>query len=200
LVPQQFRTFHCPCGARRDVGIGIRFLGCVKCGRAMIPATLLPLAAPPGRALLASAMFATQLLGALVFALAFVWITKHHGDWPTNVAILCAGAIGVFAGGKAHRGSVRALGVAAVFDLGVATAFTCYGHVAAIKTFVVTPVAWVAPALLPMLSTIVMIAALIAVCAAAACIAAVPQTRRFAEWRYEQVLHAVRSWGGATPR
>lgn len=166
----------------------------------MIPATLLPLAAPPGRGLLASAMAATQLLGSLVFALAFAWLIKHRGDWPTNVAILSLGAIGVFAGGKAHRGSVVALGVAALFDLGVATAFTCFGRISAIKTFVATPVAWVAPALLPMLSTIVMIAAIIAVCAAAACVAAVPQTRRFAEWRYEQLLHAVRSWGGATPR
>ena len=165
----------------------------------MTPASTTPrVVKAPARPIAASATLATQLLGTLVFALAFYWVFRHRGYWPTNVAILSVGAIGVFAGGNAHRGSVRALVVAALFD--VAVVIACFAKFSAVKAFVVAPVAWAAPKLVPFLPTITISAGILAVFAAAACVAAVPQTLRFAAWRYEQLLQAVRTWGGATPR
>jgi hypothetical protein len=146
----------------------------------------------PPRSIVASATLASQLLGTLVFALALVWFIKLGGRSPLNVTIMVLGAVAVFAGGSAHRGSIAALAVCALLDLAVAIA--CFGNIAAVKAFVLAPVAWAAPAVAAHLTIAMLIAGIVAAAAASACIAAVPQTRRFAAWRDEQILHAARAW------
>jgi len=140
----------------------------------------------PARSIVATATFVSQLLGTLGFALALVWIIKHGHPQPVSLTILVLGAICVFAGGNAHRGSVRALAVCALLDLAVAIA--CFANLSAVTAFVLVPVAWAAPALVHQLAIATMIAGVVAILAASACIAAVPQTRRFAAWRDEQIL------------
>jgi len=158
----------------------------------MAPATLNVFAPTPSRSIVASATLASQLLGTLVFALALVWIIKHGNSWPVNLTILVLGAVAVFAGGNAHRGSLGALAVCALLDLAVAIA--CLAKISAVHAFVLAPVAWAVPAAAPKLPIATMIAGIVAVLAASACIAAVPQTRRFAAWRDKQILHAARAW------
>src|SRR5262245_17872661 len=103
------RAFQCACGAKREAPTGLRYVSCVRCGRAMVPASANAFAPTPPRSIVASATFASQLLGTVVFALAFVSIVKHGHSWPVNLTILVIGAAGVFAGGNAHRGSMLAL-------------------------------------------------------------------------------------------
>lgn len=160
----------------------------------MAPATLNVFAPTPSRSIVASATLASQLLGTLTFALALVWIIKFGHHKPVNLTILVLGALGVFAGGNAHRGSVVALVVCALLDLAVAIA--CLGNIAAVAVFVQAPVAWAAPAIASKLPIVTMIAGIVAVLAASACMAALPQTRRFAAWRERQILHAARAWHG----
>ncbi|HEX5058269.1 MAG TPA: hypothetical protein VFV99_02860 [Kofleriaceae bacterium] len=158
----------------------------------MAPATLNVFVPTPSRSIVAGATLVSQLLGTLAFALALVWIIKHGYRGPINVTILVLGAVAVFAGGNAHRGSVVALVVCAVIDLAVAVA--CLANISAVDTFVHTSVAWAAPAVVPKLHIMTVIAGIVAVLAASACMAAVPQTRRFAAWRERQILHAARAW------
>ena len=142
----------------------------------------------PPRSTAAIATIPSQLLGTLAFALAFVWIYKFGDRRPVSLTIGVLGAVCVFAGGKALRGSVLALAVCAFLDLSVAIA--CLTDVARAKAFVLTPIAWLAPtAANPLVITI---AGVVAVVAASMCIVAVPQIRQFAAWRGEQVLHAAR--------
>lgn len=145
----------------------------------------------PSRAMVAIATFTTQLLGALAFALAVVWIIKQGDRQPMTLTILTLGALGVFAGGNAHRGSILALALCALLD--VAVAIGCLAKLSAVKAFVVTPVAWAAPSVGHELALAISIAGIVAGLAASACIAAIPQTRRFTAWRDEQVLRASRA-------
>jgi len=145
----------------------------------------------PSRAIVAIATFTSQLLGALAFALALVWIVRQGDRQPITMTILVLGAVCVFAGGNAHRGSVLALGLCALLD--VAVAIACLAKISAVKAFVVTPLAWAAPTVAHDLALAITIAGTVAVLAASACIAAVPQTRRFTAWRHAQVLHASRA-------
>jgi hypothetical protein len=155
----------------------------------MIPQTPDALHPTPSRAIISIATFTTQLLGALAFALAVVWIIKQGDRQPMKLAILALGAVGVFAGGNADRGSVFALALCALLD--VAVAIACLAKLSAVKAFVVTPVAWAAPTATHQLAIGITIAGTVAVLAASACIAAIPQTRRFAAWRDEQILRAA---------
>ncbi len=171
---------HCACGATREVPSALRFVGCVKCGRAMAQRSTEPPPTPP-RSIVAAATLASQLLGTLAFGLALVWIVKHGNRAPWVFAILALGAVCVFAGGIAHRGSVRALAVCVLLDAAVAV--VCLGHLSSVKGFMLPPVAWVAPAIAHELATAMTIAGAVAALAAVACIAAAPQARRFAQWR-----------------
>jgi drug/metabolite transporter (DMT)-like permease len=157
----------------------------------MAPASI-KLAPTPPRSIVAIATLASQLLGTLAFALAFVWVFKHGDRQPLSVAILVLGAVCVFAGGNAHRGSVRALVVCAVLD--IAFAIVCLANLSGAKAFLLAPVAWAAPAIAGELALAMTITGIVAALAASTCIAAVPQTRRFAAWRSEQIMHAVRAW------
>lgn len=160
----------------------------------MAPATSNTFAPTPPRSIVAAATLASQLLGTLAFALALVWIIKHGDRQPVSLTILVLGAVCVFAGGNAHRGSVRALAVCALLDLAIAVA--CLANSSAVNAFVLAPVAWAVPAVARELAIATMIAGVVAALAACACIAAVPQTRRFAAWRDESILHAARAWRG----
>jgi hypothetical protein len=177
----------------------MRVVSCVRCGNAMSPQSWAPrVATPPGRSIVASAMAATQLLGVLGFALGFTALFRHHGHWQTSVALLAASAVAVFAGGNAHRGSLRGLLLAALFD--VAVAYACLNKTMAVTTFAAASLNRAPPTLVHLIPMLTNSAGLFAIFAACACIAAIPQTRRFAAWRYEQLLQAVRTWGGVTPR
>jgi hypothetical protein len=145
----------------------------------------------PSRSIIAIATCTSQLLGALAFALALVWIVKHGDRQPMKLTILALGAVCVFAGGNAHRGSVLALALCALLDIAVAVA--CLAKLSAVKAFVVPPVTWAAPTVTHELALAITIAGTVAVLAAAASLAAIPQTRRFVAWRDEQHLRASRA-------
>lgn len=144
----------------------------------------------PSRSIVSIATFTSQLLGALAFALAVVWIAKHGDRQPVTLTILVLGAVCVFAGGNAHRGSVLALALCALLDIAIAIA--CLAKISAVKAFVVTPLAWAAPTVAHELAFAITIAGTVAVLAASACIAAIPQTRRFMAWR-DELVHGSRA-------
>jgi len=145
-------------------------------------------AQPPARTLVATATLASQLLATIAFALALVWIVALRVSEPAVIAVLCVGAVCVFAGGNAHRGNVIALGICAAFD--IAVAITTLVRLPSAVAFTEVPFArFHAAAYLP---AAMLVAGVIAALAAVTCIAALPQARRFAAWRGEQILHAAR--------
>lgn len=154
----------------------------------MAPPSPAASAPAPARTLVAAATLASQLLGTLAFALALVWIVALRVTEPTVIAVMVVGAACVFAGGNAHRGNVTALGICVVFDLAVAVA-------ALVRLPAADAFAWPALARIhaePHLALVMAAAGATAALAAVACIAALPQARRFAAWRGEQILHAAR--------
>ena len=169
---------HCACGATRTAPTHLSIVSCILCGRAMAKTIPRP-TPPPSRAVVATAALVTQLLGTTAFALALVWILALHVTSTPVLAITAAGALCVFAGGAAHRGSLRALAACATFDLAVA-----------ILLFARPPEAdaFLHPALAQLSATahLALAATLlgaVAALAALTCLAAVPQTRRFAAFR-----------------
>lgn len=174
------RVMHCACGAIREVPSALRFVSCVKCGRAMAQRRLTDSEPSPTRWIVSAATLASQLLGTVAFAIALVWIVKHGNRAPWVVGVLALGAVCVFAGGIAHRGSLRALAICVLLDSVVAV--VCLGHVSSAKGFVLPPVAWVAPSVAHQLATAMTITGVVAALAAIACVAAAPQARRFAQW------------------
>lgn len=154
----------------------------------MAPAQVVVYAPPPSRTLVATATLASQLLGTLAFALGLIWIAALHVTDAAIVAVMVAGTVAVFAGGNAHRGNVIALGLCAVFDVAVAVATLARLQVT--ESFAWPPLArFGAESALPLA---MLGAGVVAALAAITCIAALPQARRFAAWRGEQVLHAAR--------
>jgi hypothetical protein len=154
----------------------------------MSPASPAVYAPPPSRTLVATATLASQLLGTLAFALGLIWIVALRVTDPSIIAVMVAGAICVFAGGNAHRGNVIALGICAVFDVAVAVA--ALARLPATRAFAWPPLArFDVEQHLPIA---LLAAGIIAALAAITCIAALPQARRFAAWRGEQILHAAR--------
>lgn len=154
----------------------------------MAPPSAAVTAPPPSRTLVATATLATQLLGTLAFVLALAWVVALRVTDPVVVAIAAAGAACVFAGGNAHRGNLAALGMCALFDIGIAVA--TLGRLSATEAFAVPAFAHVDAEQHVRLALFV--AGTIAALAAITCIAALPQARRFAAWRGEQILHAAR--------
>jgi hypothetical protein len=154
----------------------------------MAPATVATYAPPPSRTLVATATFASQLLGTLAFALGLVWIVALRVTDAAILSIMIAGAIAVFAGGNAHRGNVIALALCALFDLAVAVA--TLAHLPIARAFTWPPLARFN--IEQHLALGLFFAGIIAALAAITCIAALPQARRFAAWRGEQILLAAR--------
>lgn len=154
----------------------------------MAPLSAAVIAPPPSRTLVATATLATQLLGTLAFALALVWIVALRVTDPVILAAGLAGAACVFAGGNAHRGNLVALGLCAVFDIGVAVA--TLARLPAAEAFAVPGFARIGAE--QHVGLALFIAGTIAALAAITCLAALPQARRFAAWRGEQILHAAR--------
>lgn len=170
---------HCACGATREAPAGLTIVSCVACGAAMSRSIPIQYATPPTRTLVTTATFATQLLGTLAFALALVWIVALRVTAPPIIAVLIAGAGAVFAAGHAHRGNVIALGICTVFDLAAAAFLLA-------RLSVTEAFAGPALARLHVHPTYVLLAiGILAAVAAIACIAAMPQARRFAAWRLE---------------
>ena len=154
----------------------------------MAAATPQAFAPPPSRTRVAAATFASQLLGTFAFALALVWIAMLHVTEPSIIAVMIAGAAVVFAGGHAHRGNLVALVLCAAFD--VTAAIALLARLPAAEAFAWPPLARIHAE--QYLAIAMPIAGAVAALAAVACIAALPQARRIAAWRGEQILHAAR--------
>jgi hypothetical protein len=174
MAPTQLR--HCVCGATREAPVELRVISCVQCGRALtLTREVCP--ARPSTSLAGVATLLTQLLGAFVFAVAVLRIARLDDRSAAVNAMLVLGAIAVFAGGHAHRGSVFALICCEILDLAVA--------VVCITTDL--GVRWLAPVLgdrIPIAS----MAGFAGAVAAAACIAAIPQVRRLEAWVGERSI------------
>jgi hypothetical protein len=184
--PTETRVLHCLCGATREAPVGLAVLSCVRCGAAMGRASIARIAIPPSRALLALGTFATQLFGTIAFALALVWIIRVGVTDDAVLVALFGGAVCVFAGGAAYRGSMVALGLCAVLDIAIAIALLAQqSHVIA---FVTAPFANLSVQQLDMVRIVV---GCVAAMAAAECFVAAPKAREFAAWRNEQLKRAV---------
>jgi hypothetical protein len=184
--------FHCVCGARRPVSNGLRVVGCVQCGRAMSRHKSDTFSLVPSRWLLSSATFISQLLGILAFLMAATWMLElgHRNVGVITVALL--GAVSVFAGGQAHRGSIGALGMCAGFDLAIGV--VCLIRWSSVTKFVYAPTSWAAPEIARDLNLAMSITSLVALLTAVVCIVAVPQTRRYLAWHRTQMTLAPPTW------
>jgi hypothetical protein len=178
------------CGERRVVPAGLRIVSCVKCGRALGP----PLPAPgprPAIFLLAAATNVTQLVSGIALGLAIASAARHFDASAAFDAWLIVPLLGIFAGGKAYRGSPGALVVAAMIDT-VIVAVCLVGrdhviemlHASGALRYVTVDTALLTYG----------IAALAGV-AGLACLAALPQARRYAAWRHARIAIAFRTWG-----
>lgn len=186
------QLFHCACGAKRPVSNGLRVVGCVQCGRAMSPYKSDAFLIVPSRWILSLATFTSQLLGLITFLLAATWMMKlGNRHWPI-IAVAVFGVVAVFSGGRAHRGSVGALGMCAGLDLAIGIA--CLIKWAAVMKFVYFPTAWAAPKIADDVVLALSVTSLVALLAAVACIVAVPQTRRYLAWHQAQMTLAPPVW------
>lgn len=180
------RVLHCKCGATREAPPELAIVSCVRCGAAMGRASMTRIALPPSRMLLALGTFATQLFGTIAFALALVWIIKLGVTGDAVVAGLVIGALCVFVGGAAYRGSIVALGLCAIINIAIAIALLA--QISHVIAFVITPLAHVSATQLDAARIII---GCVAAMAAAECFVAAPQAREFARWRTEEIKRAV---------
>ena len=186
---EQLHVLHCGCGATRRAPAYRTILSCIQCGAAMAPPTIAT-DPPPRRALVSAATFASQLLATITFALALAWIAALGVIDALTIGILATSAICVFAGGTAHRGSLVALALCSAFDIGVA--LVTLARLPITNAFTSPPLAHLSEPLANRLDAILLVIGAFAALSALACIAALPQARRFAAWRGEQILHAAR--------
>ncbi len=160
-------------------------VSCVRCGAAMgLPSAVVTVPAPR-RTLVAVATLVSQLLGTAVFALGLVWVISLHVSSDLVIGAIAVSALLVFAGGHAHRGGLVALVFCAAFDLTVGLALVLRIPTALAYTSV--PMARVSGALAHHHAFVITIAGACAVVSAVACVAALPQARRFAAWQREQL-------------
>ena len=176
------------CGERRIVPAGLPVVSCIKCGQALGP----PLPAPrpmPSIVLLAAAASATQLVSGVALGLALTWAARHLDASPHLVAWLIVSVLGIFAGGKAYRGSVGALYVAALIDV-VIVAMRLVS-----RDFLteMLRVSGVVPYVTSSTELLGLSIAVFASVAGVACLAAVPQARRYAFWQRRQIELAFRT-------
>ena len=182
----QTRVMHCRCGATRNAPIGLMVVSCVRCGAGMGSTVDMRQAIPPARGLLALATFPSQVLGTLLFAFAIARIVLVGAD-DTAIGTLVVAATWVFAGGAAHRGSVVALVLCAMFDAAAALAL-------------LAPLSDIAAFMSPLLAKVSeqqfemgrIVVAGVAVIAAIECFVAMPQARAFAKWRNDLVVKSPR--------
>jgi hypothetical protein len=189
IVVGETQVLHCACGSTREAPVGLSILSCVQCGAAMYPKTEAT-EPPPARTLVSTATLASQLLGTIAFALALFWLVVLRVHDATVIGVLVTGAVVVFAGGHAHRGSVVALALCAAFDVAVAIAMFAKPPVA--LAFVWAPLARASETLAARHELVMITLGAIAALAAIACGAARAQARRFAAWRDTRILHAAR--------
>lgn len=182
---------HCRCGAKREAPKSLTIVSCVQCGRAMSPTSPTQIVAAPPRQLVSVATLSSQIVGALGFALSVYWIGARQTITVSTVSLLLCGALSVFAGGQAHRGSTNALLVCTFMDTAVAIILVAHIPPAVeLANPVVTRLALPIDAL----ATVGSFSAL----AAIACVLSIPQARRFAAWRTARILHTAKtSRGGA---
>jgi hypothetical protein len=146
----------------------------------------------PSRWILSFATFISQLLGLLAFLMAAMWMLQLGHRNVGVIAVALFGALSVFAGGQAHRGSVWALGMCVGADLLVGVA--CLIRSASVTKFVYAPTAWAAPNIASDLNLAMSITSIVALLTAVACIVAVPQTRRYLAWHRTQMTLAPPIW------
>ena len=179
---------HCVCGERRVVPAELRIVSCIKCGQALGPP--LPAPAPrPAIFLLAVAAHSTQLVSGIALGLAIPWAARRFDASSALFAWLIVSIIGFFAGGKAYRGSVGALFVGAAIDA-VIVAMCLLGrdrvtellHVSGVVPYVTDDAELLALAI-----------AAFAGVAFLACMATLPQARRYAAWWRSQIELAFRT-------
>lgn len=186
------QLFHCVCGARRPVSNGLRAVGCVRCGRAMSPYKSDAFSIVPSRWILSFATFISQLLGMIAFLMAAMWILELGHRNAGVIAVAVFGAVSVFVGGQAHRGSVGALWMCAGLD--VAVGIACLIRVSTVTKFIYMPIAWAAPTVARDLNLAMSITSVVALVTAVVCIVAVPQTRRYLAWHRTQMTLAPPIW------
>jgi hypothetical protein len=166
----------------------LRIVSCIKCGQALGP----PLPAPgprPAIYLLAVAASATQLVSGLVLCLALTWAARRFDASSDLVAWLIVSIIGILAGAKAYRGSVGALLVAAAIDAVIVAMrlpdrdlLTELLHVSGVVPYVTDDTQLLALSI-----------AAFAGASCLACLAALPQARRYAAWQRSQLELAFRT-------
>lgn len=179
---------HCVCGERRIVPAGLPVVSCIKCGQALGP----PLPAPrprPAISLLAIAASATQLVSGVALGLAIASAAKHFDAQSYLLAWLIVSVVGIFAGGKAYRGSVASLYVASAIDVAIVAmrlasrdSLTEMLRVSGAVRYVAVDAELLALAIAGFASF-----------ACVACLVAVPQARRYAAWQRSQIELAFRT-------
>lgn len=179
------QLLHCTCGATREAPVTMSVVSCVRCGAAMGLASTVVSVPAPRRTLVAAATLVSQLLGASVFALGLVWIIALHVTSEVVIGAVVASALVVFAGGHAHRGGHVALALCAAFDAAVGIALLLQIPIA--TAYTAAPMARISEALARHHEVIITITGGCAVVSAIACLAALPQARRFAAWQREQL-------------
>ena len=179
---------HCVCGERRIVPAGLRVVSCIKCGQQLGPP--LPERAPrPAIFLLAAATYATQLASGVVLCVAIAWAARRLDPSPALLPWLIVSLLGLFAAGKAYRGSVGSLLAAAAVDGAlVAMCLAARDRLAELLRVsgVVPYVTSDAPRLALALAGAAALASLL-------CLAALPQARRYASWQHRQIELAFRT-------
>jgi hypothetical protein len=179
---------HCVCGERRVVPAGLPVVSCIKCGQALGP----PLPAPrprPAIFLLAVAASSTQLVSGIALGLGITWVAKHFDARTELVAWLIVSILGILAGGKAYRGSVGALYVAAAVDV----ALVAVRLMSRDPLTEMLRVSGVVPYVTASAELLALSIAAFASFACVACLVAVPQARRYAAWQRRQIELAFRT-------
>jgi len=179
---------HCVCGERRVVPAGLRIVSCIKCGQALGPP--LPVSGPrPAIFLLAVAASLTQLVSGIALALAIMWAARRFDASSEVIVWLIVSVLGLFAGGKAYRGSVGALLVGPAIDaVIVAICLVSRDRVAELLR-----VSGVVPYVTSDAKLLAQAIAAIAGLAGLASLAALPQARRYAAWQRSRIELAFRT-------
>jgi len=179
---------HCVCGERRIVPAGLPVVSCIKCGQALGP----PLPAPrprPAIFLLALAASATQLVAGVTLGLAIASGAKHFDARSYLLAWLIVSVIGIFAAGKAYRGSVGSLYVASAVGAAIVAmrlasrdSLTDMLHTSGVLRYVAVDAELIALSIAGLASF-----------SCVACLVALPQVRRYAAWQRRQIELAFRT-------
>ena len=127
-----------------------------------------------------------ELLCAIGFTLAALWMLRTGDTGPRAIAIAAICAVGILTGAMAYRGSVGGLIVGGA--IAAAIAFACAIDTSAVAELFVR--ARVAPLLVRDPQKLATITAGVALIALGVCIAALPQARRFAAWQRMRIERA----------